>query len=138
MGKQLQAKRLTKKELDALKDLMRMWPHMQRAEAAKLIYHIESLRLDIERLENSLYELEQKHFFNEVENLKNPQPKPQPTESHERVSVPLRQRLYTMDKEGKKGTKEWDATVRWNGLTEAQIKALIESVEVSDTDQKRA
>lgn len=121
------AKRLSKKDLDSVLQVMRRWPDMQRVEVAKLVFHCEWQRQEIERLENELYELKQKDFFRNQdkinESINDPRPSP---EVAPKVFSPLRERLYKMACEGQKGSDLWNLTLKWNRLTEAKALSLVE------------
>lgn len=118
------AKRLTAKELTFLKEIMRMWSPHQVSHIAKLMHHIAWQDGEIVKLEGHLSELRQKHFFKDQEAIEKRLPPsehtPPPIRAEKQCS-PLPMRLATMER----GSREWDLTLKFSQLTEAQADLLI-------------
>lgn len=129
--KKPQAKRLTKKELELLKGLMRAWPSYQVKELAHLFHHISWLDLRVDELERIVTEYQQKDFFKKKEELGAPIP-PQPLK--DKQCSPLPMRLSLMAKEGQRGSEEWLRQLKWAHLTEEGASQII--LEFEDRNYK--
>jgi len=119
-------KLLSKKEYEAVLDHMRHWPLGYRDVVAKLVKHAQALKWALDNTEADLAAFKQADFFRKQAELKatpaSPPVRPSPV-----AKYPLWQRLYDMDRAGQRGSPEWERTLKWNRITEAQATALIEA-----------